>query len=61
MILYPALGSLFIVIGILVALWLIVHIEVGREFSYRKTIASIILLSILLGFGIHFIMLAFGG
>ncbi|MFX0097680.1 MAG: hypothetical protein ACFE7E_07965 [Candidatus Hodarchaeota archaeon] len=58
--LYPVLGGLFTAIGILVILWLIVHVELGREFSYRKTIASIILLSILLGFGMHFIMLTLG-
>lgn len=58
--LYPALGGLFTAIGILVILWLIVHVELGREFSYRKTIASIMLLSVLLGFGMHFIMLTLG-
>ncbi|MFX0069349.1 MAG: hypothetical protein ACFFA1_08365 [Promethearchaeota archaeon] len=60
MILYPALGGLFIAIGVLVILWLIVHVELGREFSYRKTIASIVLLSFLLGFGMHFILLTLG-
>ena len=60
MVLYFALGGLCIAIGILVILWLIVHVELGREFSYRKTIASVVLLSFLLGFGMHFIMLTLG-
>lgn len=54
------LSLVFIFLGLFAAGWLIIHIEHGRHFSRFKVASALFLLAILLGFGIHFLLLSGG-
>ncbi len=58
--LYPVFGTAFIVLGIIALIWLVVHVEHGRHFSKAKALFAVVLGSVLLGLGIHFMLLAAG-
>ncbi|MFW9974682.1 MAG: hypothetical protein ACFFDQ_05435 [Candidatus Thorarchaeota archaeon] len=57
---YFPISLVFIFLGLFAAAWLIIHIEHGRHFSKLKVISALFLASILIGFGIHFILLSAG-
>ena len=57
--LFP-LSLVFIFLGLFAMAWLIIHIEHGRHFSRFKVGSALFLAAILLGFGIHFLLLAGG-
>ncbi|MHA1311422.1 MAG: hypothetical protein ACTSWR_00640 [Candidatus Helarchaeota archaeon] len=52
----PFLGIFLIVIGVIIGIWLILHVEGAYKFSVKKAVIAIVLLSICLGFGIEFLM-----
>jgi hypothetical protein len=54
------LGWIFLVIGLISLTVLILYTKYGREISIRLSIITIIIASIFLGFGFHFILLNFG-
>ncbi|NHI88353.1 MAG: hypothetical protein EAX87_02450 [Candidatus Thorarchaeota archaeon] len=58
--LYFPVSLLFIFLGLFAASWLIIHIEHGRHFSKFKVGSALFLTSILIGFGIHFLLLSAG-
>lgn len=58
--LYPGLGILFIILGSIVAIWFIVHVEKGFRFSGVKSAIAIILLTVLFAFGIQFLLIGWG-
>jgi multisubunit Na+/H+ antiporter MnhC subunit len=58
--LYFPFSLLFIFLGLFAASWLIIHIEHGRHFSKFKVGSALFLTSILIGFGIHFLLLSAG-
>jgi hypothetical protein len=51
---------IFLFFGIFAIGWLVVHIEHGRHLSRLKVAFSGILGAILIGFGIHFLLLSLG-
>jgi hypothetical protein len=53
-------SAIFIFFGIFAIGWLVVHIEHGRHLSKLKVAFSGILGSVLLGFGIHLLLLSIG-
>ena len=55
--LLPGFGIFLIIIGIIIGIWLILHVENAYKFSAKKAIVAIFLLSISLGFGIEFLMI----
>ncbi len=57
---YFPLSIFFVFFGIFALGWLIIHIEHGRHFSKFKVGAALILGALLLGFGIHFLLLSAG-
>jgi hypothetical protein len=57
---YFPISLLFIFLGIFAVSWLIIHIEHGRHFSRFKVGSAVLLAAILLGFGIHFLLLSAG-
>ena len=57
---YFPIALLFIFLGLFAVGWLIIHIEHGRHFSRFKVGSALFLSAILLGFGIHFLLLAGG-
>ena len=57
---YFPLSILFIFLGLFAAGWLIIHIEHGRHFSRFKVGSALFLAAVLLGFGIHFLLLSGG-
>jgi len=57
---YFPLSLVFIFLGIFALGWMIVHIEHGRHFSKFKVGSALALGAILLGFGIHFLLLSAG-
>ncbi|MFX0188244.1 MAG: OST5 family protein [Candidatus Hodarchaeota archaeon] len=54
------LGWIFLVIGLISLTILILYTKYGREISIRLSIITILVASIFLGFGFHFILLNFG-
>lgn len=50
----------FIFLGLFAMVWLVIHIEHGRHFSRFKVGSALFLTAILLGFGIHFLLLSGG-
>jgi hypothetical protein len=57
---YFPISLTFIFLGIFALAWLVIHIEHGRHFSRFKVGSALLLASILVGFGIHFILLSVG-
>jgi multisubunit Na+/H+ antiporter MnhC subunit len=57
---YFPISIVFILLGFFAAAWLIIHIEHGRHFSKFKVGSALFLTSILIGFGIHFLLLSAG-
>jgi hypothetical protein len=53
-------SAVFLFFGIFAFAWLVVHIEHGRHFSRLKVISALTLGAILLGFGIHFLLVSLG-
>jgi hypothetical protein len=53
-------SAIFIFFGIFAIGWLVVHIEHGRHLSKLKVAFSGGLGAVLLGFGIHLLLLSFG-
>jgi uncharacterized membrane protein YidH (DUF202 family) len=51
---------IFLVLGIFAFSWLVVHIEHGRHFSKLKVISALSLGAILVGFGIHLLLVSVG-
>ncbi len=58
--LYFPISLLFILLGVFATAWLVIHIEHGRHFSRFKVGSALFLAAILLGFGIHFLLLSAG-
>ncbi len=58
--LYGWIGLLFILFGLAAIGWLVIHVEHGRHFSRIKTFLATAMGAVFLGFGVHFILLAFG-
>ena len=58
--LYPGLGILFIILGTIVAIWFIIHVEKGFRFSGTRSALAIILLATFFAFGIQFLLLSLG-
>ncbi len=54
------LGTIGIALGVISLIWLIIHVEYGREFSWIKAISAIILASLFLGFGINLLVVMMG-
>ena len=50
----------FIAFGIFAFGWLAVHVEHARHLSKFKVVSALIIGSIFLGFGLHFLLLTFG-
>ncbi|MHA1651260.1 MAG: hypothetical protein ACTSYB_13790 [Candidatus Helarchaeota archaeon] len=57
---YPVFGILFIILGSIVAIWFIIHVEKGFRFSGVKSAIAIILLSVFFAFGIQFLLISLG-
>lgn len=57
---YFPISLLFIFLGLFAAAWLIIHIEHGRHFSRFKVGSALVLASVLIGFGIQFLLLSAG-
>ncbi len=55
-----SISILFIFLGLFSLGWLGVHIEHSRHRSTARTIMALALGAILLGFGIHFLLLSLG-
>jgi hypothetical protein len=53
-------SAIFIFFGLFAIGWLVIHIEHGRHLSKMKVAFSGILGAVLLGFGIHFLLLSLG-
>jgi hypothetical protein len=53
-------SAIFLFFGIFAFGWLFIHIEHGRHFSRVKVVSAVILGAILLGFGIHFLLVSLG-
>jgi len=53
-------SAVFLFFGIFAFGWLFVHIEHGRHFSRLKVISALSLGAILIGFGIHFLLVSMG-
>ncbi len=51
---------IFLFFGIFAFGWLVVHIERGRHFSRLRVISALSIGAILVGFGIHFLLLSLG-
>lgn len=54
------ISILFLFFGLFAMAWLVIHIEHGRHFSKLKVVSALGLGAILLGFGIHFLLLSAG-
>jgi hypothetical protein len=52
------LGFIFLLFGVIMAVWLIMQVEYTVKFSWFKTSATISAMSLLLGFGIHFLIVS---
>jgi hypothetical protein len=52
------LGLIFLFFGVLMVIWLIMQVEYTVKFSWFKTTATISAMSLLLGFGIHFLIVS---
>ena len=52
------LGLIFLIFGIFFAIWLTMQVEYTVKFSWFKTSATISAMCLLLGFGIHFLLVA---
>ena len=57
---YFPISLVFIFLGIFALGWMIIHIEHGRHFSRFKIGFALSLGAILLGFGVHFLLLSAG-
>jgi threonine/homoserine/homoserine lactone efflux protein len=57
---YFGVSLLFIFLGLFSLAWLVIHIEHGRHISRFRVASSIVLGAILIGFGIHFLLLSNG-
>ena len=47
----------FIVLSLVSFSWMVVHVEHARHFSKYKVLFALVLGSLLMGFGIHFLLL----
>ena len=54
------LGWIFLFIGLVSLIVLVLYTRYGREVSIRLSIITIVVASIFLGFGFHFILIHFG-
>jgi len=54
------LGWIFLFIGLTALIVLVLYTRYGREISIRLSIITILIASIFLGFGFHFILLNYG-
>ena len=54
------LGWIFLFIGLTALIVLVLYTRYGREISIRLSIITIVVASIFLGFGFHFILINFG-
>ncbi|TFF91178.1 DUF350 domain-containing protein [Candidatus Thorarchaeota archaeon] len=57
---YFGISILFLFLGIFSMAWLVIHIEHGRHISRFRVASSIVLGAVLIGFGIHFLLLSNG-
>lgn len=60
MVIYPVFGILFIILGSIVAIWFVIHVEKGFRFSGIYSAIAIALLSVFFAFGIEFLLIASG-
>ena len=54
------LGWIFLFIGLTALIVLVLYTRYGREISIRLSIITIVVASIFLGFGFHFLLINFG-
>ena len=60
---YPTmafLAVLFLIIGVIALTWLIVHIEKGMRYSRKKAVIALSVTAVMLGFGLHFLLILLG-
>lgn len=57
---YFGISLLFLFLGLFSIAWLVIHIEHGRHISRLRVTSSLVLGAILVGFGIHFLLLSRG-
>jgi len=58
--LLPYVVALLIIVGILALIGLIIHVEYSTRVSWVKVIVSILIFSLSLGFGLHFLLILLG-
>ncbi|WXG42653.1 MAG: hypothetical protein WED04_00855 [Promethearchaeati archaeon SRVP18_Atabeyarchaeia-1] len=52
------MSLVFLLFGILMVIWLVMQVEYTVKFSWFKASATITAMSLLLGFGVHFLLLS---
>ncbi|TXT55837.1 MAG: hypothetical protein BAJATHORv1_30220 [Candidatus Thorarchaeota archaeon] len=57
--LYIYFAAAYIIFGMMAFGWLVIHVEHGRHLSLFRVIMSGLFGAIFLGFGLHFLLLAF--
>ncbi|NWF95264.1 MAG: hypothetical protein HXY34_03895 [Candidatus Thorarchaeota archaeon] len=56
--LFLPFGLVFIALGLFAYGWLAVHISHARHTSWSRVIVSLVLGALLIGFGIHFVLVS---
>ena len=54
--LYPFLGVIFLVAGILICIWLVVKVESEEDLPLSRLALTIVIMALLLGFGLQLIL-----
>ncbi len=54
------ISLVFIFLGLFAMGWLIVHVEYSRHYSWFKITSALVIGSIFLGFGFHFLLIYLG-
>jgi len=57
---YDGLGWLFVVVASIFIVLLVLHVESEKKLSYKFTITAVIVISLCLGYGIHFFLVSAG-
>lgn len=53
------MAAIFIFLSVVAFAWMVVHVEHARHFSKFKVFFALVLGSLFMGFGIHFLLLVF--
>ncbi|NVM00712.1 MAG: hypothetical protein HWN67_00130 [Candidatus Helarchaeota archaeon] len=54
------LAIVCLVIGVTYLVWFMVHVSAGTRYSRKKAFIAVPIISLLLGFSVHFFLLYFG-